>query len=793
MKCKSLTTAYFSLGAFALISQTMILREFFVVVYGNEFIFGALLANWLIGIFTGAITGGVVADRNKNNLRVFVISILVMSILFPLSITAIRFLYTISGTAAGTYVSFSNVFFYSAIFIIPISFFIGFAFPIAARIHSASSTSTNDRVRKISTIYIFEALGSLLSGVIYTFLLVGRFNSYFIAALIILPLLFSCWAVLKNTTFSYLRFFSVILVILNIIGLTPFINNKIESFTVKKRWHSFSHLPLTYSIDSKYENIAVSRLFDQYNLYLNTMFASVFPNDEDNMLLAAHLISQHPSPKRILIIGDAVSGLAKYLLRFDIEKIISVEIDRMVVDTILKFLPEEDKHILQRDKRFEIKIIDGRKYVKDLIRQRELRIKAPNFDIVYVNVPEPSTLMLNRCYTWDFFSDLSKIIRENGVVALKVTASENYAKGIVSDYTASLYNTVKSVFPNITAAPGPQNFIFASKDPGTISDIPGVLEERYSRTGVSPQKLGMIFYSLYPMEKTKSTKNALLKNDRYRINSDDTPIAGFYFNKIIGWYGKSRIGHVMGFFEKIKLLDIIFIFFILFLSRLLVIFIKKKPTDRTRALKLHILLAVFSGGMAGLSLELVILYTFQNSYGIIYHIIGFIIALFMFGLPMGALTSNSLINKLKLTRNTGIIKLIILIQLMIATIALILPHIVKLLMKFSLLNQIIIFAETVLIGFAIGLIFPLSIHLYMGRSQRTGKAAGVIDAFDHFGAALGAFFIGSLFLPVMGVEKVCQLLALFPLISSILLITDLIRAKRSTNKPQISIYKMSNF
>jgi hypothetical protein len=36
---------YFFLGAFALISQTMMLREFFVVVYGNELVFGVLLTN----------------------------------------------------------------------------------------------------------------------------------------------------------------------------------------------------------------------------------------------------------------------------------------------------------------------------------------------------------------------------------------------------------------------------------------------------------------------------------------------------------------------------------------------------------------------------------------------------------------------------------------------------------------------------------------------------------------------------------------------------------------------------
>jgi hypothetical protein len=66
----------------------------------------------------------------------FVMSILVMCVLLPVSITLTRLLYTVSGTSAGTYIGFFKVFFYSALFIIPVSFFIGFVFPIAAKVQS---------------------------------------------------------------------------------------------------------------------------------------------------------------------------------------------------------------------------------------------------------------------------------------------------------------------------------------------------------------------------------------------------------------------------------------------------------------------------------------------------------------------------------------------------------------------------------------------------------------------------------------------------------------------------------
>ena len=776
---------YFFLGAFALISQTMMLREFFVVVYGNELVFGVLLTNWLVGIFIGALTGGAAAEKSKNNLRLLVISILAMCVLLPISITLTRFLYTISGTSAGIYIGFFKVFFYSALFIIPVSFFIGLVFPIAAKVqyqhrvdHLNHGTSKAGQVRRIANIYIFEALGSLFSGVAYTFFLVGRCSAYLAAALSILPLLICSGLILLKSR-RYKTFFIVcILLTFNLISLLSPVSRKFDAVTAAKRWQSISTLPLVYTTDSRYQNIAAAKLFNQYNLYLNSMLAAVFPNDEDNMLLAAHLVCQHPKPQRILILGDAVSGLAKALLRFDVKEVISVEIDVKTIDTILKFLPQEDKRILD-DQRFKIVIQDGREYVKNLIRANSKpgdSLSPPLvFDVVYVNVPEPSTLLLNRYYTREFFQDLSQVMKNSGVIALKITSSENYEKGFVSDYTASVYHTVKSVFPEVVVAPGHQNFIFASHESSSISDNPGLLAQRYAAAGVKPGKLGFIFYSFYPEEKTRFIKKALQTSRRFKINTNETPIATVYYNKIIGWYVESNVSGILGFFETIQLKDVAVILLVLFLVRLFYLWgaKRKKISPGNRFLKFHTLLAIFSSGMAGLSLELVILYTFQDNFGSIYYIIGFIIAIFMSGLPLGAMVSNALLTRGKLAGQKQVIAFIIFIQVALAAISFLLPHMTGLFANVVIIHQVVIFFETVLIGFAVGLVFPLSIHLYLGNREKTGKTAGIVDAFDHMGAAVGAFFIGTLFLPVIGVAKVCGLVAFFPLVTAVLLFTDI--------------------
>jgi len=777
---------YFFLGAFALISQTILLREFFVVVYGNEFIFGVLLANWLLGIFCGAITGGVRGEKSKNHLLLFLSSVLVMCVLLPASITLTRFLYMITGTPAGVYIGFFKFFLFSALLVVPISFFIGFVFPLAAKVqlrdtgapheNSPSSDNHSYQVKGIADIYIFEAFGSLFSGILYTFFLVGRFNVYLITALAILPLLFFTIVFLFKFRYFKMFFTAVLLMAVNLILLVPGVNNKLESYTVNKRWNTISTLPLTYSIESPYQNIAVAELFNQYNLYLNTMLAAVFPNEDDNMLLAAHLVCQHPHPRRILVIGDAVSGLAKSLLDFNVKEVISVEIDARVVDTIKKFLPPQEKAVL-KDPRFKIIIGDGRKYVKDLLQVKSL--ESSLFDIVYLNVSEPSTLLLNRYYTRDFFSDLRQVMKDNGVIALKATSSENYKGGLITDYTASIFHTVRSVFPEVAVAPGPQNFIFASCAKGSVSDDARVLAQRYSDSGLKPEKLGMIFYSLYPQEKTGYIKRALSNSPGISVNTDDTPIASLYFNKIIGWYSESNLTAFLGFFEKVGLWHVLIILLMLVMLRTLYLWVmkKRKFQNSPRFFKFHILLAVFSSGLTGLALELVIIYTFQIYFGDIYHIIGFIIAVFMFGLPLGAMLSKSWLNREKSVAKSRVIIFIIGIQVILAVITVLVPFIARLFAGKVLLHQLIIFAETILVGFAVGLVFPLAVHLYLGNREKTGRTAGIIDASDHFGAAIGAFFVGTLFLPVMGVEKVCLLVAFFPIISAILLVSDFIRQK----------------
>ncbi len=818
-----LPTIFFFLGVFSIVAQTTIIREFLVVVYGSEFIMGMLFFHWLIGIFLGALGGARITRTCRHPGHWFVLAVIIMCLLLPICITGVRCLYSLSGTTAGAYPSFFQVFLFSTILVTPLGFFIGSAFPLAASLQNKDDHNSN--LKHISHIYIFEALGFLVGGILYTFWLVGRMNSFFIASGVALPLVLSCFALpstpqvqvtqpkqatgkatspgandeidragppkLRKKQAKPFRFTITAPVVTAILFLLFFLSplhRLVDRVTAGIRWQGFSPVPQVYACESKYQQITLAKQYDQYFLYLNSGFVAVFPG-EDNRILAAHLLCQHPNPRRVLVIGNALTGLGKELLAYNLEQVVSLEIDPMVTTTILKFLPGADKKILE-DSRFQVLTGDGRRFVK---HPSSFLPNPPVFDLVYLDVPEPASLLANRFYTQEFFQDLAEFLPQDGVLALKLTSSENFAGGVISTYTSSIYQTLATVFPVIAVAPGSENFLFATRREGVVSDDPALLESRYNKRKDEPGNLGLIFYSLYPGEKTKYITSVLSspgKKDKtskkgktstlQKINRDEVPSAVLHFNKILGWYSGSNLAGILGF---LQVLDPLYLFLLLVIFFVLAAWLgfRRRQQPGVSLYQVPVQIAVFACGMAGLTLELVLLYIFQVVFGYMYHMIGMLIALFMAGLPLGAHLATVRIEHIKkknASKLQGTITnpilgtmMILLTSMAILTLSIFPVH------SFfatssalgSLLTLMIIFLLAIFIGSAVGMMFPLALQLTLEQGESPGKAAGKLSAIDHLGGATGALFLGTLLLPLLGISTICLFTAVFLGFSSLLL------------------------
>lgn len=772
---------YLFIGFYAIIIQTILFRELLVVAMGNEIILGISLFNWLMGVFCGALISGILVEKMTRGLQIFLLSLLALIILTPLSITFIRFLYHVSQTPAGGYIHFFKVFYLSAAGIVPLSFFIGFTFPIASKIQSQRQTGSPGNVTRISRVYILEALGSLVGGSLVSFVLLGRFNPYLIVSATAVPLIvfmvINAWLARQKTLTGLLAVF-----LLLESGFIAFgLHRDIHAFSLEKRWRGFSQSRLLWTRDSRYQNLALGEDFGQANLFSNGQFIGSFPEKQDNMIQAARLMTQHPAPKRILIIGEALSGLARSLLAYDIETLTSIELDPVLVRGIKTFLPPSHKRVLT-DNRFTIRIGDGRKFLIN----REPGDRP--WDILFVNSAEPSTLLLNRFYTLEFFRDASRILSPDGVLSLCISSSENYAAGTVSRYTASVFQTLKKVFPHVVVAPGDKNYFFACRAPGIISASPDTLSARYLKAGVPPRKLAMVFPSLYPEEKTDFIFRSLLNQRTTGINTDEKPVTVLFFNKILGWISRGREETFFTFFEKITVGDILVTLLALvgmILGLIAIrIFIRERGSGKktggaalgagiTGSLtsRFPLVYLVICGGFAGISLELMAVYSFQNIYGYVYQLIGFIVALFMAGLPLGAAVTNGLLNRTNHSHGKPLVWLLV-IQICFIALSLFFPLLLKWVPDLKTAGQAVMFLFIMVVGGGVGALFPLAIHLYSGRGGKTGRAAGIIDGSDHLGAAVGAFFTGAILLPILGIAGICQIIAAISALGAILVLLN---------------------
>ena len=267
-----------------------------------------------------------------------------------------------------------------------------------------------------------------------------------------------------------------------VVWLSP-IPDSAEALSAKMRWKiSNPHIEMVASADSKYQHIDIGRQAEQYSIYLNGQYASAFPNEYEYAQITHLVMTQHPSPKHVLLIGSGLGGLVSEMLLHPIESLDYVELDQRLLQISGKYLSPSDRQALS-DRRVTIIHQDGRYYVKNTPKRQY-------YDIILVNTPDPSTAFLNRFYTLEFFREAQKILKSDGVLIASVSSAVTYIGKEVGSYTGSLYRTLHEAFQHVLVTPGQTNFYFACNKGrhhypgyrdthGTISKISGKIRLFY--------------------------------------------------------------------------------------------------------------------------------------------------------------------------------------------------------------------------------------------------------------------------------------------------------------------------
>ncbi|MFH1126053.1 MAG: hypothetical protein V1703_02915, partial [Candidatus Altiarchaeota archaeon] len=461
---------------------------------------------------------------------------------------------------------------------------------------------------------------------------------------------------------------------------------------------------------SLYGNLVVTRISSQINFFENGVPLFTTENTQQNEEVVHYAMAQRSSPKRVLLVSGGVSGVLNEILKYGVGMVDYVELDPLLLDLGRRYSPNSgiESTLVHSYS------IDGRMFIK------EKAAGGVGYDVVILNVPDPGNLQTSRFYSIESFREIKKILGDDGVLSLSMSSSENYLNPETKKLNSCIYNTLGEVFKNVVVIPGGRNYFIAS-DGNLTYNIVGAIEER----GVNTSYVNRYYLSgMLTDERVKYTLDSLTGEKDVKVNQDFRPASYYYYLQY--WTDHFRI----------NLSHVILLLLVLFLALL----IKLRP----------ITLSMFTVGFAGASLEIVLIMAFQVLYGYAYYKIGAIVTAFMFGLFIGAVYATKKLAGLQKADLSKIVSCV-------ALYSIILPSALHGLSSLSgwmssISNQLFFPLATVVLGFMVGLLFPLANK--MQKPESTQEAMGLLYSLDLFGAFFGSLLTSIFLIPVYGIINV---------------------------------------
>lgn len=683
------------MGLSSIFLQITVLRQLLSTFSGNELNIGITLSVWLVTVGIGSYTGWRLRYE-----KAFAVSFLAVALLSQPTIILINAIRPILSLEIGETVSITATLASTVLSLLPLCLVLGFQFPLAVS-HLKGSTTK---------VYSVEAAAAFIGGALFTFAVSGRMNSHLLAgAISAVNILAALYLIRKK---SILLFFLVPL----------FLYYGAFETALLSQWKGMT---LINKIESRYGEIAVTRMKGQSNIYLSGKLEFSYPDPQTEELKAHLPMSVHPDPKQLLVIGGSPAVLRE-LLKYDVEKIDFVEIDPALTRASLDLLDAEDREVL-KDKRARIITADARKYVKSQ--------KGTAYDLIVLNLPEPATANINRFYTVDFFREAKAVLKGGGIIFLTLPAASGYIGKRMQLANGTIYNSLGNVFGHLEASSEEYGSTFASDSPLDIN--PKTLERRFSqrtvKTGYFHPYIFMDAFSPLKVSMVKSRLSAV-----NAVNTDLKPLA--YLYNLMLW-GEIHGGKIWSIFLELSGWQV--------LAGGMVIALFAAVFSRGKAESVYY--SVFTTGYAGMAFSLIIILTYQAAYGYVYEMFGLLTATFMIGIATGAYIAGRIRRPLALLRffNASLVALFISSPLFFK-------------------EEPLFYILSFLCGLFAGGEFAAA-NLYI--EQEASRLAGRLYGIDLAGSFIGAFLTAILLIPLLGIQNAIVFIALLKALSFILLLT----------------------
>ncbi len=741
----------FLLGLTTQIGQLLILREVLILSSGSETALAFCFAAWALLNGAGALLGAAGGRIGLPVGACFRPLLAILPFLLAGSIHLARVARSFVDVGQGQDLPFSLYLILLVLVVAPVSAVDGFLFVSGLRFLFGRSGG-----RGSAFVYGVESLGSLAGGLLFSFVLVFLLDPFSICGLLALlsGLFLFCSPGDGSSPPSRLRRpFRILLLATGLAGL--FSGAVLNSLSETERWKVLQPaMELKETKESPYQHLALLELDGMPAVFANgkILFSSlrVDRDGEPGDRIFPHFaMLQHRLPERVLCVGGGPRGLLTDLLAHDPERVDWVEYDRELLALTAPAVVREDRDAWDHG-RVRRHLTDGRFFIRN----------APprTYDLILLDVPDPSNANANRFYTAEFFGSCKRVLRSGGVLAFQISSQPNFIGEEMLQRNGSILRALSESFPCRLVTPGETAIVVASGKESTITASFEELVKRYEERGVRAEPFSpYLFYGCteeFALEQVRSRFQEAIEKGGVEVNRDDFPVA--YFKDHLLWLRMIGSGETPKGWRfagewltgsrgrKAAALWIPAAFPLLGILLFIAVFVSRRRT-RTAAcmIRAHFFLTAAAVGFGGITLEIGLLLSFQNVVGYLYSQMGLVIAAYMAGLTLGSLLP------LERQWRKAPFALSCLLTALGVPAALGLPRFADCIgaESFVLLTFA---AVTVLLGAAGGLAFRGTALAL----ERDGKSpGGVIYAVDILGTALGGLLAGSFLIPMAGLSS----------------------------------------
>lgn len=735
-----------AVGAAALAGQTVLVRELMVSFYGTELALACALSCWLLFVAMGALSAASLLRAFAAPLVLARLAVIGLAVGLQGQFALARLVRPLLEAGSGQFLSLRAMLVGAAAAALPAAFPVGFFFAAACRWQEDREAAA---ARGIGRLYVAEAVGSGAAGALLSFILLGRVGPGALVAgaggLLLVAMAAHAWRWRERRAALACAALAVAACGVAVAG-----GPALDRMSAVLRWRTYSTFGLVEARDTRYQHLELGMREGEFVLVRNGRTAGQFPDPAAARRGAALLLTQHPDPRDVLVVGGGLGGLCQQMLTAPIRTLDYVEPDPQVVGLLLSHLPPELREPLT-DPRFSIHRQDGRHYV-----QRSADGRA-RYDLIVIGVEDPTSAADSRYYTVEFCRLLKRALRPGGVAAFcGITASENYGRSrAVRDYTACIYRTLREAFGTVVVRPGGEFCFFAGDTPGSATSRPAELAARFERLGLGPAALKQGFELVeFPPERTRWAAD-LLEEARADalLSTDARPVAFTLFLGVQRYYapaagGRRILSDSQDIFARVRGSGPAWML-LPFAALLVPLAALRLGFGRGPAVPAGCTLAVLTTGVFGLSAEMLIVYGYQVAFGYVYRDIGVIVGLFMLGLAAGGWTSSR-------WRGGRVIGPLVVLEVLQGALILAMPAAGGAL-SFS---PYAFMCLAPVAGFLTGAPFPLAARASLRHAGDAGAVAGVLDAADHLGAMIGSVCVGLLLVPAVGLARAAAVLAL---------------------------------